>query len=162
MSTTTAHSYDADTVEQLAELADAVLSMDYARSFMYRANEDREYFFGKTRSDGTPEPDELRFNPNREFGKLWIDQDYAYRVVSNPAHRERALAELNAWPDVDVTDEHRALLVAVLDELATRQDAYCLTRTDYDEGFWDGFMNEFVAWIMTGEIDQDLIDSAFN
>ena len=50
----------------------------------------------------------------------------------------------------------------MLDELATRQDAYCLTTTDYDEGFWDGFINEFVAWMMTGEIDQDLIDAAFN
>jgi hypothetical protein len=162
MATSTTTKIDAATVSKLAELADAVLSMDYARSFVYRANEDYEYFFGKTRSDGTPEPDEMRFSENLQFGNIWKGMDYAYRVVSNPKHRARALADLDAWPNVDVTDEHRQLLVAVLDKLATRQDADVITDFEYDDGFWQAFLTEYVDWIRTGEICQELIDDAFN
>lgn len=151
-------------LEQLVEMADGVAS-DYMWSFLARAEDDYDYFFGiKTDVTGIPESDEEKFAESRQFGKLWEGKDYAFRVLMNQKHRDRVKAELvkadkfrNEHPKhglkpLNLTPAHFRLFDEVVDRLARQQDPQRLMETDYDSGFWEDFSGEFAFYLDSGEI----------
>ena len=150
---------DKATALKLAQLADAVMSGDYSNGFLYRAQEDRADFFAKVHRKADDSTNGNAFIERMQFGKLWEDKDYAFRVVCNPVNRERFFAELADTPVLELLDTHRSMLTEAFDLLAAMQPADVITDANYDDnGFWQEFSYEAVAWVRTGEIDQERID----
>ncbi len=156
-------------LSQLVELADAVLSNNFCNGYMYRAEEDRAWFFGERKTiDGNINPMSQQFGEHQRFGKLWADKDYAFRVLMMPEHRATLAAEFegfnnnrieaakegkpNIAPSFDVAAAV-ALANQVLDELAKMQPADVIMEWDYEEsGFFSDFGGVILDYITTGEV----------
>jgi hypothetical protein len=155
-------------LSQLVEIADGVLSKDFCNGFMYRAEEDRAWFFGERKTlDGNISPKESQFRESLRFGQLWKDSDYAFRVLMMPEHRTAMAADLERFntnriealaakkegiaPTYDVAAAV-ALCNEVLDNLARAQPADVIMGCEYDDGFFDAFLDVMVDYITTGEI----------
>jgi hypothetical protein len=152
-------------VESLVVLADQVLG-DYANVFLARAEDDYDWFFDKLQTvDGNNETFEVKYMEERQFGKLWVGQDYAFRVLMNPDNRARITANLVAADEYrkanpndgakpfNLKPAHFQLLNDVLDQLAREQSPQVIIDVDYDDcGFWEDFIGEFAYYLDSGEV----------
>ncbi len=133
-------------IEQLVVMTDQALN-EYTNSYLYRAQEDRKYFFND-------KPSARTFNEHTQFGKIWEDKDYAFRVLLNPEQQALAISAIKDTPDLQVSDENIELLKKVLEQLAEEQPADVVMDAD-DSGFWDEFTGRFRYFLLTGEVILD-------
>ena len=132
---------------------------DYSMGFMYRAEATQEDFLKDPKASHW-------FEADKRPGVLYADCDYAFRELMNPERRLAMAAEFergNAYraehygkPNFDALpiDVKTAIRVAneVLDAVALEQEADRLLPANFDNGFWEEFVNEIFAFFDSGEV----------